>query len=89
MNIYELEERATPGPFEVAEQRDGIVIRCPEGVVGECVTEDESQLFAHCRNNFMKALRELKWCADRLSEYKLLESRTIRVINEMEEVSSV
>lgn len=69
MNIYELEKKATPGPFVRADcsahnlPMDAIA---PDGARVAMFREHgtsnyhNAALWVHCRNNFMKALEALK-----------------------------
>jgi len=74
MNIYELEKKATPGPFTASDASFA-------GVKQDCVTPDghrcalfrefgnanvaNALLWGHCRNHFMRALEALKELANR------------------------
>ena len=67
--IYGLEKQATPGPFILADKEyytaepHSLVAESePDRKIAELYTENDADdiLFAHCRNNFMKALGALK-----------------------------
>ena len=69
MTIYELENMATPGPFILAdkeyytaEPHSLVAASDRDRKIAELYTENDADdiLFAHCRNNFLRALEALK-----------------------------
>ena len=86
MNIYELEQKATPGPWVVS---GATAVTCPHIglVLIACDVPNtnttplarmqaDMELTSHCRNNFMKALEALKGLTEIvLSEYPLHDPR--------------
>ena len=74
MNIYELEKQATPGPYiavahEVMAELNGkcrTLAFCydddPSGTTLDTEADTTAKLLTHCRNHFMRALKELKMC---------------------------
>ncbi len=99
MNIYELEKQATPGLVEYVEPAQFKV-----GLVGQngfevCHAQacNQSRVdmvhLMHCRNNFMKALKEIHRLRDMLVEQRKDGGWSIddldyddRLITELEEV---
>lgn len=94
MNIYELEQKATPGPWEVAHDSTGYHAEHDGYPVldgSEPKDEINAMLSSHCRNNFMRALAELKRLADsqaQFTEEQLTDMARVdlSLIAELEEV---
>jgi hypothetical protein len=95
MNIYELEKQATPGPYESGNGwlgPSGTPMRTgsPHFVNGSHAFPHDAKLLAHCRNNFMKALKGLHDLADTIQYQTSFENAAykecIALIKELEEV---
>ena len=104
MNIYELEKQATPGRLTVdhdagwwlyLDQEDSANPRGQRVIATFHDNRDEQvalvMLLAHCRNNFLKALAELRRLADNqagFSEEQLIDHARVdlSLITELEEV---
>lgn len=98
MNIYELEQKATPGPWEVAHDSTGYHAEHDGYPVldgSEPKDEINAMLSSHCRNNFMRALEALKNEHEKYQDFLgehgsscggLWMCKTCKLIAELEEV---
>ena len=97
ISIYELEKKATPGPFILAdkeyytaEPHSLVAASDPDRKIAELYTENDADdiLFAHCRNNFLRALEALRNCEIKLHDAGLyIEADFLRgKIKELEEI---
>ena len=94
MTVYDLEKLATPGPV------DGVrvtfyEVRLPSGTLTHLYPNEETSGYdkrfdAHCRNNFMKALKALHDLADTIQYQTSFENAAykecIALIKGLEEV---